>query len=86
MADIMAKKSIAELVTAAGEGEGEEGHGLKRCLGPINLITLGQGVGPPPPGRIASLITGRPRISHALNLRGFDMKPNGRVSTRATKK
>ncbi len=40
MADLLAKKPIATIMSEAGE-EGE--HSLKRALGPTNLITLGIG-------------------------------------------
>lgn len=42
MAKIMAIKPLSMLLTEA-KGEGEENGGLRRALGPVNLITLGIG-------------------------------------------
>jgi basic amino acid/polyamine antiporter, APA family len=43
MVSLLAKKDLQTLMREAAEGEGEDGHTLRRALGPINLLTLGIG-------------------------------------------
>jgi len=40
---LFAKKDIQTLLTEAESDGGEHGHGLRRALGPLNLVTLGIG-------------------------------------------
>jgi basic amino acid/polyamine antiporter, APA family len=42
-AQLFAKKDLPSLLKEASEDGGEGGHGLRRALGPINLLTLGIG-------------------------------------------